>query len=137
MSQRQIAAASMHADAGLDQKAPRALPVHRFSAAAHNSVRLWEWDCFAKYLLIRIFLHNSSQFNKFNHKSSTFYTLPCPALGMGLFRKIPNDPSQFYTIHHNSTHFDIFSSRPPTPRPGAPPNQHPKSNIQHPRWQSL
>ena len=146
MSQRQIAAAAMHADASLDQKAPRALAFHRFPAAARNSVRLWEWDCFVKYLLICLFLHNSSKFYKFKHKSSTFYTPPtdlsrrshsgsCPIMGMGLFRKIPDDPSrstQFITIRRISTNF-VLAGRPVASRSGAWPVRHPKSEIRNPK----
>ena len=94
-------------------------PVQCLTTAAHRSVRFWEWDCSAKYQIISIFRHNSSQSDRFIHILCKSYTLSngltCPhqtqkrpISGMGLFGKIPdNSPisTQFIIIQHIPTHF--------------------------------
>src|SRR5205807_1338395 len=93
--------------------------VQRFSDASRNSVRFWESDCSAKYPIISTFRQNSSQSDTFRHISCNSYTLfqdpgcpnqtqVCPTLGMGQFRKIPDNSrisTQFIIIQHIPTHF--------------------------------
>jgi hypothetical protein len=119
MSQRQVAINRHHGEQSIGPKCLPAPTVHRFTAAPRNSVRFWEWDCFAKYPIITKVLQNSSQFDKLQPISCNFYTQPqgqgrpnhtqyCPILGMGLFRKILSDcyiSTQFIIIQHIPAHF--------------------------------
>src|SRR5262249_49746544 len=73
--------------------------LHTRPGPLRPTVRFWEWDCFAKYLIIKKYSQISTQFITFRH----FSPKKCPIWGMGLFRSIPNGPpisTQFIIIRH-------------------------------------
>ena len=75
MSQRQVAAAAKHADARLDHRAPRALA---FPAAAHTSVRFWEWEIPSYSSISTQFITIQQLSTQINHFHSFIVGIPKP-----------------------------------------------------------
>src|SRR5438132_8330019 len=119
MSQIPVSVDRELGEEALPPKSLAAPTIQRFSDASRNSVRFWEWDCSVKYPIISRFRQNSSQFDTFKRLPCNSCTpcegqdCPnqaqlCPILGIGLFRKIPNNSpvsTQFIIIQHIPTHF--------------------------------